>query len=92
MRIHDSELRAKLEGRTLLSQAEEELIRAATYEAVQQLMDRTGLFAAAIDWFFFQNRTGCPETTPPDCPHCPVQSICARETGLFQPVRRTTAY
>jgi len=92
VRIHDSELRAKLEGRTLLSQAEEELIRAATYEAVQQLMDRTGLSAAAIDWFFFQNRTRCPETTPPDCPRCPVQSICARETGLFQPVRRTTAY
>jgi hypothetical protein len=34
----------------------------------------------------------CPETTEPDCPACPVQKICARETALFQPVLRTTAY
>mgnify|MGYP003591919100 CR=1 FL=1 len=92
VRIEDPALRWKLEARELLARAEEELIRAATYEAIQQLMARTGLSAAAIDWFFFQNRTRCPETTEPDCPACPVQAICARETRLFQPVFRTTAY
>ena len=92
VRVDDPALRAKLVARELLSQTEEELIRAATYEAVGRLMARSGLSAAAVDWFFFQNRTRCPETTEPDCPACPVQTICARETRLFQPVFRTTAY
>lgn len=92
VRIGDPVLRKKLEARELLAQAEEELIRAATYEAIQKLMARSGLSAAAVDWFFFQNRTRCPETIEPDCPACPVQAICARETRLFQPVFRTTAY
>ena len=92
VQVDDPALRAKLVARTLLAPEEEAPIRAATYEVVQQLMTRTGLSAAAIDWFFFQNRTRCPETTEPDCAACPVQAICARETQLFQPVLRTTAY
>lgn len=92
VQVDDPALRAKLVARTLLAPEEETAIRAATYEVVQQLMTRTGLSAAAIDWFFFQNRTRCPETTEPDCAACPVQAICARETQLFQPVLRTTAY
>ena len=92
VRVDDPALRKKLVARELLSRAEEELVRAATYEAIQKLMARSGLSAAAVDWFFFQNRTRCPETTEPDCPTCPVQPICARETKLFQPVIRTTAY
>ena len=60
--------------------------------AIGRLMAQTGLSAAAIDWFFFQNRTRCPETQDPDCSACPVQALCARETGLFQRVFRTTAY
>jgi hypothetical protein len=71
---------------------EEAEVREATYEAIRRLMARSELSAAAVDWFFFQNRTRCPETTEPDCPACPVQAICARETKLFQPVWRTTAY
>jgi hypothetical protein len=92
VRVEDPALRARLEARVLLTQAEEELVRAATYEAIERLMARAGLSAAAVDWFFFQNRTRCPELTAPDCPACPVQPICARETALFQPVFRTTAY
>ncbi|HRT05313.1 MAG TPA: hypothetical protein P5204_06405 [Kiritimatiellia bacterium] len=92
VRVEDPALRRKLVAREALSRTEEELIRAATYDAVGRLMARTGLSAAAVDWFFFQNRTRCPETTDPDCPACPVQAICARETQLFQPVFRTTAY
>lgn len=92
VRVDDPALRKRLVARECLSQAEEELIRAATYEAIGKLMAASGLSAAAVDWFFFQNRTRCPETTEPDCPACPVQPICARETKLFQPVFRTTAY
>ena len=92
VRVEDPALRKKLAARELLAPAEEELIRAATYEAIERLMARSGLSAAAVDWFFFQNRTRCPETTAPDCPACPVQPFCARETQLFQPVFRTTAY
>ena len=92
VRVADPALRRKLVARELLSPAEEESIRAATYEAIGRLMARSGLSAAAVDWFFFQNRTRCPETTEPDCPACPVQALCARETALFQPVFRTTAY
>ena len=92
VRVGDPALRKKLAARELLAPAEEERIRAATYEAIERLMARSGLSAAAVDWFFFQNRTRCPETMEPDCPACPVQPFCARETQLFQPVFRTTAY
>lgn len=92
VRVTDQGLRRKLLERELLLEAEEGAVREATYEAIARLMKRSGLSAAAVDWFFFQNRTRCPETTEPDCPACPVQAICARETELFQPVWRTTAY
>jgi hypothetical protein len=92
VRVEDPALRAKLEARELLSAAEEAAIRATTYEAIEKLIARSGLSAAAVDWFFFKNRTGCPEMTEPNCPACPVQSTCARDTRLFQPVFRTTAY
>lgn len=92
VRVTDEGLRQKLLGRELLREEEEGAVREATYEAIALLMKRSGLSAAAVDWFFFQNRTRCPEMTEPDCPACPVEAICARETKLFQPVWRTTAY
>ncbi len=92
VRVDDEELRERLQSRRRVEPREEELIRAATYEAIERLMQQTGLSAAAIDWFFFQNRSRCPETTQPDCAVCPVRAICARQTRLFQPVFRTTAY
>ena len=92
IRVTAPALREKLEARRGLAAAEEAAVRTATCEAIGRLMERSGLSAAAVDWFFFQNRTRCPEMTEPDCPACPVQAICARETRLFQPVFRTTAY
>ena len=92
VRVESPSLLARLEARTLLSADDEHAVRSATCLAIQHLMDRSGLSAAAVDFFFFQNRTRCPETTPPDCPDCPVHPICARQTRLFQPVFRTTAY
>lgn len=92
VRVENPDLDRKLRARELLHESEETAVRSATFDAISQLMQRTGLPAAVIDWFFFQNRTRCPETTEPDCPACPVQTLCARETALFQPVLRTTAY
>jgi hypothetical protein len=92
VRVEDPVLRAKLEARELVSDEEESAIRQATYEAVEGLIARSGRSAAAVDWFFFQNRTGCPEMTEPRCTECPVCLLCARQTRLFQPVFRTTAY
>ena len=92
VRVADPALRAKLAARELLGEAAEKAVRAATYEAIGKLMARSGLSAAAVDWFFFQNRTRCPEMTAPRCAECPVQPICAQAADLFQPVFRTTAY
>ncbi len=92
VRVDDPALRRKLEDRTLLAPREEAAVRAATYQAIEQLMAQSGLSAATVDWFFFQNRARCPETSEPICANCPVHAICARETALFQPVFRTTAY
>jgi hypothetical protein len=92
VRVEDPGLRAKLEARELIGAADESSIRGATCEAIETLIARSGLSVAAVDWFFFRNRTGCPEATEPKCAECPVQSICARKTKLFQPVFRTTAY
>jgi hypothetical protein len=90
--VDDPDLQQRLEERRQLEQDEEARIRRTVYEAVDQLHKHSGVSHAAIDWFFFQNRTRCPEMSEPDCPSCPVQSICARRTGLFQPVFRTEAY
>lgn len=92
IRINDDALREKLEMRARVEDCDEEQIRRATYEAVDRLIQASGLSAAAIDYFFFTNRTKCPEMTEPECAICPVQKICARRTNLFQPVIRTTAY
>jgi len=90
--VEDSALRAKLEARELVTAGDEAIIRSAVYEAIDKLVRLSGLSVAAIDWFFFKNRTGCPEVTAPKCAECPVQKICARNTKLFQPVFRTTYY
>lgn len=92
IRITEPALRAKLDARALVTPAEENAVRRATYTAIEKLIAASGLSAAAVDWFFFQNRTRCPEVTSPDCSRCPIAAICARETRLFQPVLRTTAY
>lgn len=90
--VTDDNLRRKLIARTLLSKELEGEVRKATYEAIARLVAVSGLSVAAIDYFFFTNRTRCPEMSEPKCEQCPVKAICARETSLFQPVFRTTFY
>lgn len=92
VRVTDPSLRARLERRELVTAEEEAVVRRAVFDAVRELVRRSGRSVAAVDYFFFQNRLRCPEMTEPDCPACPVRAFCARETSLFQPVFRTTAY
>ena len=68
------------------------MVREATFQAIKNLVKRSGLSVAVIDYFFFTNRTRCPEMTEPDCPSCALDSVCAHRKELFQPVLRTTFY
>ncbi len=88
----DETLAAKLAKREVVSADEEEAVRAACYEAVGEIRRLSGRSMGAVDWFFFQNRTRCPEMTVPDCQACPADPACAHRTHLFQPVFRTAAY
>lgn len=90
--VEDAALRQRLQERRVVAAADEDLVRRATFEAVRRLVERSGKSVAAVDWFFFTNRRRCPEMSEPECGVCPVQALCRRETGLFQPVFRTTAY
>ena len=90
--VENPALHRRLCARERVAAGEEQAIRTATFEAMQQLVRRSGKSVAAIDWFFFTNRRRCPEMTAPECPACPVHSFCRRATDLFQPVFRTTAY
>lgn len=90
--VPDETLAAKLEKREVVSAEEEEAVRAACYEAVGEIRRLSGRSMGDVDWFFFQNRTRCPEMTEPDCAACPADPACAHRTRLFQPVFRTTAY
>lgn len=90
--VTDETLASKLARREVVSAEEEEAVRAACYEAVGEIRDLSGRSMGAVDWFFFQNRTRCPEMTEPDCAACPADPACAHRTRLFQPVVRTTAY
>ncbi|WP_419861697.1 carbohydrate kinase family protein [Candidatus Palauibacter sp.] len=90
--VPDETLASKLAKREVVSEEEEEAVRAACYEAVAEIRDLSGRSMGAVDWFFFQNRTRCPEMTEPDCAACPADPACAHRTRLFQPVFRTTAY
>ena len=90
--VDDETLAAKLARREVVSDEVEEAVRAACYEAVGEIRRLSGRSMGGVDWFFFQNRTRCPEMTEPDCAACPADPVCAHRTRLFQPVFRTTAY
>lgn len=90
--VRDDGLCRMLEERRFVAREEEELIREAVFELVKTLADRSGQGLDAIDWLFFMNRRQCPEMSEPDCESCELNSVCAKEKGLFQPIHRTTYY
>ncbi len=91
--ILDDDLRHRIERRAWVDEAEEDEIRRACFDAIQSLVEQSGLTQAAVDGFFFSNaRRVCVEVEPPRCDDCVASPACARRTDLFQPVIRTTAY
>ena len=91
--ILDDVLRAKIENREIVSEAEEWAIRYASYLAVEEVVRLSGKSLGAVDWFFFAySRQRCPEMSEPVCSECAVDQVCAHRKQLFQPVLRTTFY
>ena len=93
VRILDPELAARLEARAWVDGVEEGAIRQACFEAIGQLVARSGRSMAEVDAFFFaRGRSVCLETESPRCGDCSLQPHCGEHTRLFQPVFRTTSY
>ena len=90
--VKDEALAAAIAARRVISEADEQVVRQAAYNAIEQLTAVSGKTIGAIDWFFFDARRRCPEMTEPECAKCALDPICAKRKELFQPVYRTTAY
>ena len=91
--VTDADVRRRLEGRVWVDAGTETSIRLAARDAIRSLCDLSGLDVASVDGFLFRlGRTVCLEAEPPKCGECPLTAVCARETDLFQPIFRTTAY
>ncbi len=90
--VDDPELERTLRSRHLLTPAEEDVVRRATFEAVGELVERSGSDMGTVDYLLFQMRHRCPEAFPPHCAACPADPACQHRTELFQPILRTTAY
>jgi len=88
----EEELRENLVGRRLLKPSDEMAVRAACYDAIEQLRLASGRDLGAIDYFFYSARKRCPEMDEPDCGRCPIDPVCKHDKAMFQPVYRTTYY
>lgn len=90
--VQDDALAADLAARKLISEADEQVVRRAAYEAIEQIAALSGKSMGAVDYFFFGARRRCPEMTEPECAQCALDPVCAKHKALFQPVFRTTFY
>ena len=90
--VLDPVLRRDLIERRLMRNADEWVVRRASYEAISQVAALSGKSMAAVDRFFFNARRRCPEMTDPQCSKCEMDPICAHRKELFQPVLRTVFY
>jgi sugar/nucleoside kinase (ribokinase family) len=93
VRIVDPDLRRTLEERSWTDAVGEASVRSAAYGAIVALCQSSGLNVGEVDGFLFTlGRSLCLETEEPKCEECPVVTSCGRNTDLFQPIFRTTAY
>ena len=94
VKVTNDDLRLQIINRSLISSEDERSIRSAVYETIRRLVDMptTNLDMVSVDKFFFQMRQGCPEMTMPACELCALDTVCAKDKVLFQPVIRTTYY
>ena len=90
--VTDTALLADLAARRLLPQKDEEAIRQAAYDALNEIVTLSGKSMGAVDYYFFGARRRCPEMSEPECEKCALDPICAKRKELFQPVYRTTFY
>jgi sugar/nucleoside kinase (ribokinase family) len=91
--VTDADVRRRLESRVWVDAGTEASIRVAARDAIRSLCDLSGLDVASVDGFLFKlGRTVCLEAEPPKCAACQLAAVCARDTDLFQPIFRTTAY
>jgi len=67
-------------------------IRWAVYNAVLELIQKSGRPMSFIDKIMWMGRCYCPEMTAPECAECLFNSVCKKNIEFFQPVFRTTAY
>jgi sugar/nucleoside kinase (ribokinase family) len=90
--VVDHELREKLAGRYVLQPADEWAVRYPAYLAIKAVVANSGKSMGAVDWFFFNARSRCPEMSEPECQQCQVDPVCTHRKDLFQPVLRTVFY
>ena len=90
--IIDEELRTAVAARRVVSLSDEEPIRQAAYDAINEIVRLSGKSMGAVDFYFFGARRRCPEMSEPQCELCSLDPICAKRKELFQPVVRTTFY
>ena len=90
--IQDEALATAIAARKVISSEDEQIVRRAAYEAIEQIATLSGKSMGAVDYFFFGARRRCPEMTEPECANCALDPICAKHKELFQPVYRTTFY
>ena len=90
--IVDEVMLAQVAARQVVTFADEEPIRQAAYDAINEIVRLSGKSMGAVDFYFFGARQRCPEMSEPQCELCALDSICAKQKHLFQPVVRTTFY
>ena len=91
--VVDDTLRHRLTNRERLDPVDEWAVRLACYRAYERLVSGSGKKYGAVGWFLFSSmRRYCLETSPPDCPNCHLEPVCAQQRQLFQPILRTTFY
>jgi hypothetical protein len=90
--VIDPGLRLQVIDRRRMTDEDEYAIRSSAYEAIRMIADVSGVDMVSVDQLFFQMRRGCPEMSEPECERCILETVCARDTQLFQPVIRTTYY
>ncbi|MCA9919195.1 MAG: carbohydrate kinase family protein, partial [Anaerolineales bacterium] len=91
--VVDTQLRAKLVRRALVTPDEEWAVRQACYRAYEQLVVRSGKRYGAVGWFLFSSmRRYCLEMEETLCAQCHLETVCQKHQELFQPVIRTASY
>lgn len=90
--IVDEDLRRRVAARQVITFSDEEPIRQAAYDAIDEIVRLSGKSMGAVDFYFFGARLRCPEMSEPQCELCSLDPICAKRKELFQPVVRTTFY